>query len=316
MLRDAIVLSDTDSTCGSYDYWVEWYYGNMRFSQEAIAIAAAVMTINTQVMDHNIKVFAKNMNIQDDLVELLKMKNEFFWDVFVATNVSKHYYARTITQEGNVYKEPIPEIKGVHLIASTVDQSITDQGNKMMNEIFEIATSGNKIDLKEFVTRVANIERSILDRIKNGDIDIYKKERIKDKDSYKLDEEDSPYFHHILWNSVFAEKYGSSGNPEYNVIRIPTILKTRKAFNTFIDNMEDRDIATKLKTVMDNAGKDNLGTIRLPIAIVGSIGVPEEIIPAIDFKRIILDNCNMLYTILESIGFYRKPDRLISELGY
>jgi 5'(3')-deoxyribonucleotidase len=80
--------------------------------------------------------------------------------------------------------------------------------------------------------------------------------------------------------------------------------------------MEDRDIATKLKTVMDNAGKDNLGTIRLPIAIVGSIGVPEEIIPAIDFKRIILDNCNMLYTILESIGFYRKPDRLISELGY
>ena len=57
MLRDSIVLSDTDSTCGSYDKWVNWYYGEDVFHAESIGIAGAIMTINNQIMDHFIKVF-------------------------------------------------------------------------------------------------------------------------------------------------------------------------------------------------------------------------------------------------------------------
>lgn len=316
MLRDAIVLSDTDSTCGSYDHWVNWYFGADRYSPEAIALSAATMTINTQVMDHNIKLFAKNMNIADEMADLVKMKNEYFWPVFIATNVSKHYFATIWTQEGNVYAEPSLEIKGVHLIASAVDQSTVKLANNMMEEILKIISSGDKISLKKYVTQVADVERDILSRIKTGDLELYRREKIKEKDSYKKDEEDSPYFHHLLWEASFGKKYGSAGMPEYNVIRIPTTLKTKNMFNAYLESIEDKELSNDIKNHMDKNGKDTLGTFRIPITIVATSGIPEEIKLVIDEKRIVTDICNILYMLLESIGFYRKEFMLVSEMGY
>ena len=46
------------------------------------------------------------------------MKNEYKFDVFVPTQVAKHYYASIGCQEGNLYKAQEPEIKGVHLKSS------------------------------------------------------------------------------------------------------------------------------------------------------------------------------------------------------
>ena len=42
MFRDCIVLSDTDSTCGSYDKWVEWYFGYPELSDKNIPISGAI----------------------------------------------------------------------------------------------------------------------------------------------------------------------------------------------------------------------------------------------------------------------------------
>ena len=305
-----------DSTCGSYDHWVNWYFGADRYSPEAIALSAATMTINTQVMDHNIKLFAKNMNIADEMADLVKMKNEYFWPVFIATNVSKHYFATIWTQEGNVYAEPSLEIKGVHLIASAVDQSTVKLANNMMEEILKIISSGDKISLKKYVTQVADVERDILSRIKTGDLELYRREKIKEKDSYKKDEEDSPYFHHLLWEASFGKKYGSAGMPEYNVIRIPTTLKTKNMFNAYLESIEDKELSNDIKNHMDKNGKDTLGTFRIPITIVATSGIPEEIKLVIDEKRIVTDICNILYMLLESIGFYRKEFMLVSEMGY
>lgn len=317
MLRDAIVLSDTDSTCGSYDKWVDWYFGYTAFSPEAVAISAAVMTINTQVIDHFLKVFARNMNIDSELTELIKMKNEYFWPVFTATNVSKHYFAEIVIQEGNVFGEPKLELKGVHLIASAVDQSVIKQGLATINEINHEISHGNKLSLFKFIKQAADIERDLIVRITKGDIDIFKKDKIKEPSSYKSEEkEKSPYFHHMLWMEVFAEKYGNPGDPAYMVIKVPTELKSKKLTNDFIDSIEDVVIKEKLKSFLEKHGKDNIGTFRPPVSLLGNTGLPDEIIKAIDVKRIVMDNMNQIYLVLESIGGYRKKSMLFSEMGY
>lgn len=315
--RDVIVLSDTDSTCGSYDNWTMWYFGYNRFTPEAVALSAAVMTINTQIIDHNIKVFAKNMNIENELTDLLKMKNEFFWTAFVTANVSKHYYANTWIQEGNVYAKPKLELKGVHLIASAGNQDIVSKAHKFMEDVLKRIESGEKIDVKELIKTVADTEREILAAIDKGDPAIFKFDKIKSKAAYKADDvSKTPYFHHLLWKEVFEEKYGDPGEPVYMTVKIPTILKSAKSLNDYVASIEDEDIKNKLSRTLKKYGKNALGTYRTPLSVTGGNGIPKEILQAIDKQRVVLDNMNIFYIQLETLGVYRKPNLLFSEMGY
>lgn len=316
MLRSCIVLSDTDSTCGSYDNWVDWYFGGIVFTPEATAVAATVMTINTQVIDHYLKVFSSNMNIDKKDTELIKMKNEFYWDVFTSTNVSKHYYARIRIQEGNVFEEPDLELKGVHLIASAVNKDIRDIAYKMINDVNEDITSGRGIDLHKYIKIAADTERGIINEIKRGGTNIFRVDKIKEEGSYKLDRSKSPYFHHLLWEEVFADKYTTPGNPTYMVINVPTIINSKRSLSEFLNAVTDSDIRIKLTAFLNKFGKDSLGSFRVPLIIASEKGLPEEIYHAIDFYKVVSVQMNAIWLVLESLSFFRKPNLLISEMGY
>ena len=315
-VRDAIVLSDTDSTCGSYDKWVEWYYGNLKFTHEAVALAGAVMTMNNEIMDHNLKIFSKNMNIEDKLSDLLKMKNEFFWSVFVTANVSKHYFANTIIQEGNVYKESDLELKGVHLIASAGDQDVVATAHNMIKDIMHTLEEGKKLDIEKYINIVVEAETNLLKLLNEGNINIFKKEKIKDPSSYKdKNKAKTPYFYHLFWKEVFSESYGYPGEPQYMVLKIPTKFETPKMMKDYLETMEDRDIAEKFTKCISKYKKDKIGIIKVPVAIAGGRGIPKPIINMINKKKLVTDSLNVFYIVLETIGIYRKPDLMISEMN-
>ena len=316
MFRDSIVLSDTDSTCGSYDNWVRWYYGTMEFTNRAVALTASVMTINTQVIDHYLQVFTAKMNMPEENRPLIKMKNEFFWNLFTSTNVSKHYFANILIQEGNVFAEPDLELKGVHLIASSVHQDIRDIAYQTIDYIHTTLSSGNKISLNYLATTTANLERKIIEDIRLGNPSIFRVDKIKEESAYKLDRLKSPYIHHMLWTEVFKDKYGNPGVPTYMVINVPTKLKSRNAIKHYLEKLEDREIATKLERFLSKYNKDSLGTFRAPLNVVSGKRLPDEIYQAVDFHKVVTNNVNIMYLILESCGFFRKPDMLISEMGY
>lgn len=317
LLRDVIVLSDTDSTCGAYDEWVEWYYGKVTFTPEAIGLSASVMTINTQIIDHYLKMFAINMNVDVDSIELIKMKNEFFWDTFTSTNVSKHYFANIRIQEGNVFEKPKLELKGVNLIASTIASTIRTSAHDMIKSINKDIVSGDGVDMYKYIKLVADAERELIENIKLGKTDIFKLNKVKDKGAYKQSNVMlSPYYHHMLWEEVFKDKYGTPGDPTYMVIVITTELSSKAKINEFLENMKDTEIRDRLKNFLIKSGKDKIGTFRVPLAIAKEKGIPEEILPVIDLYKVVSTTCNVMYMVLESIGFYRKPDLLVSQMGY
>lgn len=316
MLRDAIVLSDTDSTCGSYDKWVEWFFGKPDFTAKGVAVSATIMSINIQAMDHHLKLFARNMNIDKNLVDLLKMKNEYFWTVFTAANINKHYFANTIIQEGNVFEKSERELKGVHFISSSIDQALVVRFNAMIDEIHTTITNGKKIELYKYVKQVADMERELIEKVKNGDISIYKKDKIKNAAGYKLEKEKSPYINHMLWKEVFSEKYGYPGEPMYMVIKVPLKINSPTDLRLFLSEIKDTELRDKWISFLARLDKDAVGTFRPPLAIVSTRGIPEEVIPVIDVERVILDNLGTGYLILESIGYFRKSKMLLSEMGY
>lgn len=314
MFRECIVLSDTDSTCGSYDKWVEWYLGKNDYSSNSIPITGVIMTINGLAIDRGLKNLSLNMNIPDDRLNVLKMKNEFYWSVFVLTNMNKHYFANTNIQEGNVFNNPELEIKGVHLIASAVNQDIAKKVHSMIKEINDTLSRNEKISILKYINEVKILEDEISKRIDQGDIEIFKKNAIKEEKAYKNSVEQSPYLHHMLWERVFASKYGSPGNPTYMCIKVPTILDNHKVLNQFLDEIQDKEIQMNLRDFLSRFNKNSFATFMLPVSIVGSRGIPLELLPIINKKRIIQDNLKSAYLVLESLGYYLKDDKIVSEM--
>ncbi len=316
MLRDAIVLSDTDSTCASYDEWSDGYYGKIVTGPDALRISGTVMTIVTQIMDHHIKSFSKNMNIPGSKVDLLKMKNEYYWDVFVRTHISKHYYARVMVVEGKVFKDPGLELKGVNLIASTSPKEITQLAKSMELDIMDTVGKGNKIDIYEYISKVVRMETSIRNTILAGDVSIYKTHKIKNKDGYKLPPMQTVYQHHLLWDEVFSSTYGRTGDPEYTTVKVPMILKNRITINEFLGNIDDKVIRESFRGFLDKHGKSKLETMYIPLMLVGDRTMLKELIPYIDTYRVISDICKPLYIVMETIGFFRHKDVLMVDMDY
>ena len=317
MVRETIVLSDTDSTCASYGHWVEWFQGEHKFNALSYKVSASVMTIVTQAIDHYIKDFATNLNIKYENAKVLEMKNEFTWDVFINTNVSKHYFANVRVQEGNVYEfndlNKYLEKKGVHLIASQAYEPIRKIAEEMMTEILWKVNNNKKLDLIKYINKVLEAERLVISKIEEGSPNVLKLEKIKEAKSYKLEDYKSPYFNYLFWNDVFADEYGEAPNPTYMAIKVPTIINSEKDMKAFIDTLDD-EYRDKYLKAMKKYDKKVIKSYRLPLIITYNKGLPKILKPILDTRRAILDNCNVLYIILESIGFYVKENLTLLDM--
>lgn len=316
MLRKVTVLSDTDSTCASYGEWVDWFVGREEISSVATAISASVMSIASQVLEHKLRQYSANMNIPADLRSVISYKGEFFWTLFCNTPVAKHYHANVSIQEGNVFDEPDLEIKGVNLINSNAPMFVQKATKKMMSEIHEVINNNGKLDLHKFITDAANLERIIIDELLKGNIEILKSSKIKEASGYKLGPDKSPYIHHLFWEEVLKDKYGTIGEPPYTAVKIPTTLKSKKKMNDYLEKIKDETIKNNLINFLTKYDKESIGTFNLPLIYVGEHGVPEELIDAIDINRVVFDSLGAMYMILETISFSRKDGMKLMDLGY
>ena len=316
MLREVIVLSDTDSTCATYEDWVIWYYGENKFSVEGMAATGVIMTLATTSIDHGIKVFASNMNIPKDRVNLIAMKNEFYWDVFVNTNVSKHYFADFWIKEGNVRAKPKNEIKGVNLIASNVYGLVRDIRLWIINDIFKQVRLKTTIPIRHYLKIILALEQFIIQKVLDGSPSILKLDKIKGEDSYKLDKYKSPYFHYLLWQKVFAKKYDNAPDPMYMAVKTPVTTDSKRKIKEFVDSLKNvnEEMALGFEALLKEANKTSLGSLKLPLANLLEKGLPEELKPILNMDKIIFDNCNVLYMIVESLGYHKLPKNTLSDI--
>lgn len=314
MVRDSIVLSDTDSTCATYQNWSEWWTGKLVVNKETIGVATTIMTIVTKSLGHYVQQLGLNMNVSAEKASILQMKNEFFWDVFANTDVSKHYYSMVKIQEGNVLSGVELEKKGVHLIASKIYEYVRGFANDLMINILQTIGRGEEMSMLDILNKVADVEQKIIDLVKSGDTNIFNNAKIKNANTYKLEAAKSPYINHMLWEEVFSAKYGNAPEPEYMALKIPTKIGNKKDMDRFVDNIKDAVVKDKFRTFLDKYDKETMKTFILPKAILNSNGLPKELLSIINTDKIVKDNCNVLYIILSSLGYYIKPDTMVLDI--
>lgn len=316
-IRRAALTSDTDSTIFTVQDWVGWFFGEIKFGEQGNAVAATMIFLAAQTIVHVLSIMSANMGIEESRLHQIAMKNEFKFDVFVPTQVAKHYYAIIGCQEGNLYGDYEMEVKGVHLKSSNAPRAIMKRAKDMMKEIMYEVVDGKKLSLLKYIDEVRKIEQNVYESIVKGSSDYFRAGQIKPSGSYKKSPEESPYSHHMFWNEVFGPKYGVVPEPPYSVIKISIDLPNSTALNSWLAQIEDRELATRLQAWLNRNNKKNFNTLYLPEVITQVKGIPEEILKAINTRKIILDVTSVFYILLESLGLYMVGDKkstLISDM--
>lgn len=309
-IRRAAVLSDTDSTIFTVQDWIIWYEGALSFSERAIAVQATMTFISSSAIVHILATMSANIGVDQEYIFRTAMKSEFRFDVFVPTQLGKHYYASIGCREGNVLDPSDLEIKGVHLKNSNINKEIMAKSKAMMVDIMNTIKSGNKISIMKYLKLVADVEKEIMDSLMKGDSKYMRFGSIKDKESYTKEEEESPYQNHNFWMDVWSASYGGVVPPPYDTVKISLTTDNARKTRAWLSTFADQELATRLANYLVKTEKAYISTFHLPIPILQATGIPNEIKQVIDYRKVVSELCKSFYLVLETLGFYTNDDKI------
>jgi len=316
MIRRCVVLSDTDSTVFSTDNWILWYFGNLDFTPKGFAIANTLGFLTTMIIKHSIRIFSANVGVPNDKKDILSMKPEYNFPVFAQALVSKHYYTSILIQEGNVWNEPTLEIKGSLLKASMAPKNITADTHKQMSNILNTVIKGKKISIQDELDHLISIETKIYDELIKGKSTYFSLSKIKSPEGYSDDNPaKTPYLQHMLWMDVFQDKYGTIDPPPYGCVKIPTILINKTSLSKWVASIEDSEFRNRVIGWLTKHKKTTLPTIYINVDFINAFNIPIEILNIINTTKIILDITRANRMLLETLGYFVKPNILLKDLN-
>lgn len=301
-VRRCVLTGDTDSTIFTVQDWALWRCGNDAYKTWGDAVAGAVIYLTSSGITHLLAMMSANFGIPERNLFLISMKNEYKFNPFIMTNLGKHYLAMIFTQEGAVKEIQKPEIKGVQLRAANVPATIMSQAKDMMVELMKKISSGTKIKILDYYTKVAAIEREIMRSIRASEPTYLKSAKIKDKNSYEHGPDKSPYKHHYFWNEVFGPDYGEVPDPPYDTMKINTTTSNPTKMKQWIETMGNQEIAQRIKTNLENTARKFIKTFYVPSTVLAEKGIPDELLEVVDLRKIVGEMCKVFYIVLETIG--------------
>jgi hypothetical protein len=300
IIRKCVGISDTDSVIFTTKHLVTWYLGGKySFCQDTYNSNALIVYLLTKSIASLIRHMSISRGATGDNIEMIEMKNEYFYPVLIKTGIGKHYAGNITIQEGNVLPTPETDIKGVAFMSSNLPKITHDFTKKIIANIQKDMMENCEIRLTDFIIDTFDYEQAIFKSLKSGEFTYFPNIAIRAKEEYKKPES-SVYVNYELWQAVFAEKYGDINIPT----KVPIIPINEKAFRDpqYLNwlNMKNPSIHDKLVKYMDALPKKKkIGRIPLANSLTT---VPEEIIPIIKMRPIVFKNLQPTQLALKSIG--------------
>ena len=318
MVRDSVLMSDTDSGANTLQEWVMWYYDSLAVNEESLALATALVYLNGIVVKVYVKQVGRNVNMSEERLDdnVMELKNEFTWIVFGLMSIAKHYFSGVNVREGNVFERKL-EIKGGSLKSNSIPNSVKKDVvyDKIMDYILTSVETTGKVSLYRCIDEVIRLEQSITDDIYNGGHTYVRKLTINEPSAYKItDIKKNAYQHCVMWNDVFSDSTGHTAVAPYLTYKYPTSLKNKTRLRNWLAGITNPAEQTKLTEWIVSHNKSAVNIFYLPATYVNSYGIPEVIRPAVDTKRVILDLVNMAYIVLETLAYYKPMGLTLSEV--
>jgi len=301
MIRRTVVGSDTDSTMFTVQDWITWYFGEMRFGYDAACIKDTIIYICSGVITNVTRNVSKQLGGLDSQLDTLRMKNEYSFLVYMKANRAKHYATLESAKEGNIYLNPKLDIKGVSLKDSKVPDDIIHSLHKEFQYVMDQIVAGNGVDSEYLMQRIANSEHVILMSLAKGETKYMSAVNINPKTAY-VNPMSSNYVHHSLWESVFADTYGTVVAPPYRTVKMSVSLRNALDIKTWIGGFPE-DVQVRFTKWHEVVPKNNFTMLLLPQELFQD-KVPQEFSAAVDSRRLISELMAGAYILLEICGFY------------
>lgn len=314
VVRRVGVVSDTDSTMMTAQWWAQWYTGQ-HYGREATRVSDAMIYIATQHLRHLMASMSANIGVAKERLFLYAMKNEFKFDSFALTTKAKHYFSIITGQEGQLKSDPELEVKGVSLRTSNIPPVVMKEFKRTIKELCEIVARGDKIKILPLLEKVAAIEHVVVDSIRAGKAGYLKTTNVKDRSAYSEDDEKS-YHYHRMYNAIFGPKYGYLDEPPYDAVKLPVNLENKTAVKEWLENIKDPMIKTTATRWFEENNYRTYRTLILPEFLVENFGIPPELIDAADTRRSAFSTVEPYYHILECLGVFmmdKNRTRLLSD---
>lgn len=311
--RRAVGGSDTDSSMFSSSLASMWLHGNNGVSKESISVSGAITFLSSNNITHQLSMFSKRMNVDLSDLRRLDMKNEWYWTVFVLTDVAKHYYADAAIQEGNVFSKSDLEAKGVHLKSSSIPPELIGKGMDLMVDFLDDIKNGKEMNLENYIKNIINIENLIADSVTKGETKFLRTVNINPASSYRKEPSKSPYRHHMLWEEVFQKDYGVIAEPPYTSIKIPMKLSNVTELNDWLESLDNKEFAKRMGSWITRNRRKDINNIHLEADFLRSNGFPKELVSVVNTEKIIFDLTKNLRMLIATMGVVLDPLRTVRD---
>lgn len=314
VIRRIGVVSDTDSTMLTTQWWAQWYSGKY-YGEEATRVSDLMIYLATQHLRHLMATMSVNMGVATERIFLYAMKNEFKFASFALTNKAKHYFSLITGQEGQLLTDPELELKGVSLRTSNIPPAIMNEFRKIIKALCKTVADGGKIEIIPLLMRVAELEDMVSQSINSGSAEFLKTTNIKERAAYN-EKDEKNYHYHRMYNEVFGAKYGYLDEPPYDAVKLPVNLETKTAINDWISSISDPIIKAGAERWFASTNFRTYKTLILPEQLVSNHGIPKDLLKCVNARRSAFATVEPYYHILECLGVFMIDDnrtRLLSD---
>ena len=303
MIRNMVLLSDTDSILFTNMNWIEWYSGNIHITEKSSNFNAALVTIISKFLEHVFAYMSASMNIDTINMKTLAIKNEFMYDLFLRTPISKHYAGYAKFREGMLQSPYKFDLKGKNFKGSDLCKETTTYVKWFIKYIFDSFLTTYELHPEDLITKAIAFEQRIKRSINDGEVTFLTQKPINLKQGYKIPES-SNYLYYELWQDVFAEKYGDLNLPQ-KTKELP-IYEISIKDTTHLNHMKDKsiDIYDKFKKFVTKYPKRKFSRVLIPM----DIEVPEELRILANYRKVCSANCYSLDLILKSFNIVNYPN--------
>lgn len=315
-VRRVVITSDTDSTIFTTQFWTNFMTGSYNFKPLSYLVGYFMTYLSSQMTVHQLSLMSINLGLRDKTLNTVSMKSEYYFPVYTITPSAKHYYAFISAREGNVYEELELEVKGVNLRNSKIPSEVMDPFAAHLANTLQTVLDKEILTIEDIIKEPIRMEKMVRDSIESGSTEYLMHSQLKIPESYAKKEEAAPYQYHVLWNEVFAPKYGESPPLPYTAVKVSARLNNKTQLTQWINSIEDKALADRLAGYVTRMGKTSISTFNIPAVLFTSQPVPKELLKVIDTESLISGIMAPFYLYLESMGFYfsnSKNTRLITD---
>jgi hypothetical protein len=304
MIRSTVLLSDTDSILFTTVNWIKWYTNSIRIDDIASNFNALIITLVSKMLEHVFAYMSASMNIGTENMRILNVKNEFMYDVFLRTAISKHYAGYVRFKEG-IFQDPYKfDLKGKNFKGSDLCKETTSYVKWFIKYIFDSFLKTYELHPEDLISKVIVFEQRIKDSINNGETLFLMQKPINLKDQY-ANPYSSNYLYYDLWQDVFAQKYGDLNLPQKTKeLPINEIsIHDTKALHHMKDT--DEEMYKRFIAFIGKFPKKKFSRVLIPM----DMAIPEELRTIADYRKVCASNCYSLELILRSFNILGYPNK-------